>query len=238
MATIGFMLAVSFIACKKNDAPVNNSLEATKKSAILKGEPVVFTMPQATGNTVNWSVNPSANTQLSTSGNKASILFASKGTYVVTAVSGNNTTSTSVSVLDSIYDGSNVTSPAILPFVSNETIKITVSKIDSGAISGLLLSSITNNAYQGLGNSLVSTFTPGTKSFGINFQKVSLMAGYSNGASKAGGFHFFYPIADGSNTLTINFNGTTYTGTIVKNGNAYSINWNYSSGITISPTSL
>ncbi len=236
--TLGLLLAIVFMACNKNDTPDNVSLDATKTSLIKKGEPVVFTLSQSAGNTVNWSVNPSANTQINTNGNQASIMFGAKGNYVVSAVAGNISASRPVSVSDSTYTGGGGTPPTTLVFSAGESIKITASRIDSGSTSGLILSALTTNSYTCLSNSLLTSFTSGTNSYGVNFTGVSVPGSCTTGTAKAGGFSYLYPVASGTNTLTINFNGMTYSGTIVKTGNSYTINWAYTTGVTISPTSL
>ncbi len=240
--TLGLLLTIGFMACKKNDTIGTAGLDATKTSLVKKGEPVLFTLSQPAGSTVNWSVNPSANTQINASGNQASIMFGAKGNYVVTAVAGNVSASRSVSVSDSSYTGGGSggggTPSTTLSFSAGEVIKITASRMDSGSASGLILSALTTNSYTCLSNSLLSTFTSGTNSYGINFTGVSVPAGCTAGTAKAGGFSYLYPVASGTSTLTINFNGTTYSGTIVKTGNSYTINWPYTTGVIISPTSL
>ncbi len=106
---LSILFAVCLYACKKDTAGTSNtSLDATKTSSILKGEPVVFSMSQAvTGDSVRWSVNPSDFAQINTSGNSASIMFGSKGNYTVTGVSGATVATSIVSVTDSVYTGGN-----------------------------------------------------------------------------------------------------------------------------------
>jgi hypothetical protein len=239
---LALLLSAAFIACKKNPVVINESLNATKTDLIKKGEPVLFTFSKAAGD-VKWNVSPSANTQINASGNNASIMFGVKGNYLITAVSGNVTESASVSVSDSIYTvpvggGNGGSRPTIVPFLDGETLKINVSKVDSGSFSGLILSVLTTNSYPCLSNSLLSTFTFGTNSYEINFTAVSVPGNCTTGTTKAAGFIDIYPISAGTSTLTINFNNKTYSGTIVKTGSNYVINWAYTSGVTISPTSL
>src|ERR1017187_1913009 len=96
---LGLLFVFGFMACKKDTASASKTaLKASKTISIAKGEPVLFTLPQAAlGNIVNWSVSPSANTQINASGDSASILFGSKGNYTVTAVSGSLKATSSVS---------------------------------------------------------------------------------------------------------------------------------------------
>src|SRR5689334_8684521 len=116
-----FLLTLTtYIACKKenNVDPVTSespTIQATKRDNIKRGEPVVFTMGSDSGDNVTWSVNPSENTQISSAGNKASIVFDKAGCYIITAINGNLTAgaSQSVKVSDSVYvPGASTTSAA------------------------------------------------------------------------------------------------------------------------------
>jgi hypothetical protein len=242
---LSFLAFIAFAACQKENENTVLELETTKATAIQKGEPIVFTLSQAaSGSTVNWSVSPSANTQINVNGNKASVLFANQGNYTVSANAANINASKQVSVMDSVYkapgsgSGSTGTPAVTLPFSSGELIKITVSRIDSGARSGLVFSAQTTNSYTCLTNYLISSYTKGTNSHTINYTGVFVPSNCTIGTAKAGAFSYLSPVSSGSNTLTINVNGTTYSGTIVKTGNSYVINWIYTSGVTISPTNL
>ena len=242
IATLGFLMTIGMIACKKNDATTTSNLDASKTSSIAKGEPVSFTLSQVpAGTTVNWSVSPSSNVQINSSGNKASILFGLKGNYTVRGVYGSTSATANVSVSDSVYipgGSGGPSAPSTLPFSNGETINITASRIDSGSTSGLILSALTTNSYTCLENSLLSTYRSNGNSLSIAYTGVSVPAGCTTGTAKATAFSYFYPLASGTNTLSIIFNGTTYSGTIVKTGNNYSIHWSYTSGVIISPTSL
>jgi hypothetical protein len=222
----------------------NITLQVTKTSLIKKGEPVVFTFPQAAG-TVKWNVTPDANTQINASGNKSSILFGIKGSYTVSAISGSFTASSTVSVTDSVYNGDTTrtgggggTPVTTLPFVSGEVINITVSRIDSGSVSGLLFSAQTTNSYTCIGNSLISETTSGANSHTIKYTGIRLPEDCIGGTAKAGGFNYLYPISSGTSTLTILVNGTTYSGTIIKTGTSYTINWSGAGKVLITPTTL
>jgi hypothetical protein len=234
--------AAGLIACQKENSVTQVALEASKTSSIKRGEPVVFILPQApAGSTVQWSVSPNTNTQINTSGNQASILFGSKGSYRVTAISANITASREVTVSDSTYTGGGNTggTPAsTLPFSAGETIKINLSRIDSGMTAGLGLAAITTNSYTCLNNSLLSTLSTATNSYSIDYTGVYVPADCTSGTAKAAGFNHIYPVSIGTNNLTIKVNGTVYSGTIVKSGNQFTIHWPYTTGVTISPTSL
>jgi hypothetical protein len=247
LITVGILLFAGIVACKKTVPEDTVYMDASKTSAIKKGEPVLFTLAQApASSTVNWSVSPNTNTQINPSGNQAAIRFGSRGNYTVTAVAGNISASRLVTVSDSTYadttsgggGGGGGTPPTILPFSSGETIRISVSRADSGTSYGLIFSARTTNSYTCINNYMLSTFTSGASSYNIGYTGVSVPGGCATGSATAGSFAYLFPMANGSNTLTINFNGNTYTGTIVKSGINFTINWNYSTGVVISPTSL
>lgn len=221
-------------ACSKD--PVNNShtLIASKTNGIGKGEPVLFTFPN-NPDTVLWKVNP-ANAQVVSTGSIASVKFASGGTYVVTATSGNATDSAAVHVEDSVYTPP--PSATILPFSSGEQIIITASRLDSGSYSGLILYAHTQNSYTCFTNYLLSDFTQTADAYTIGFTGVSVPGGCVTGIATAGTFEYLIPVTDGTHPLTIMLNGASYTGTVIKTGSSYTINWSYTSGVIISPATL
>lgn len=235
------MLLIVFSSCQKNDTTSNeeSALNSTKTASIKIGEPVVFSMSQTTeASNVLWSVNPATNTQINTNGSKASILFGSKGNYVVTAATGNIKTTSSVNVTDSSFIGNNSNPNKVIPFSTGETIEIKASRIDSISLSTIILSISTTNKYTCLSNFLALNKTYGTNSYEIELLGVSVPTGCTDGTSKAGAFLNLGSIKNSSSTLTVKLNGKTYTGTIVKTGNSYTINWPYTSGVFITPSSL
>ena len=237
----GFLLSAGFMACTKNESSHSISLDATKSNAIRKGEPIVFTFPAPSTGSINWSVTPSAGTQINTAGNKASVLFGKKGDYTVSAIAGNQTASKTVSVSDTVFTGTGVINnlpPKTLSFSSGESIAVTVLKIDSGAYSGLVFSALTTNSYNCLTSALLTDFSSDASGYKISYNGVSVPGDCANGTSKAGSFSYFYPVNEGTHGLTINFNDNLYAGSIVKSGNSYTITWNYSSAVTIYPKSL
>ncbi len=233
----GLILVISFLACKKDESTIGTSLTASKSSLVKRGEPVLFTMTSVgAGSSVNWTIQPSTNAQITANGNQASIKFSQKGAFTITGTSGSASASKAVSVTDTSYSVAGTPSTT-LSFSSGELLKITVSKFDSGSISGLLFSVVTTNSYTCLQNSLLSVATHNTNSFTFDYTGVLVPSGCTSGTAKAGTFNAFFP-ASGTNTLTINFNGTSYTGTIVKTGSSYTINWPNSTKVQISPMSL
>jgi hypothetical protein len=214
-------------------------VDASKSSSIKKGEPITFTLSQVSATSaVTWTVSPSTNTQIKTSGNKAAVQFGAMGSYTVKAVSGTTSASATVSVTDDTLASGATSGSTTLPFSSGEQIKITTSKIDSSASGQILvLSAQTTNGYTCLSNYLLSAYTVSGTNYNVNYTGVSVPADCTTGTAKAGAFTYLN-IPVGTSTLKITFSGTTYTGTIVRTGGNFAINWTYTSGVTISPTSL
>ena len=234
------ILFAGIASCKKENSTTTTSasLTASKTNSIKKGEAVLFTLSNSAGTSVTWHVSPALNTQVNATGVNASVMFGSGGAYTVTAVSGGSTDSSIVTVMDSSYIPPPQVS-TILPFVNNEEIKITASKLDSASYSGIILFAQTVNTYSCLGNYLLSAqnmFVP--NSYSIDFLGVNVPYGCSTGSAKAGAFEYLIPMADGTNALTITLKGVIYRGSIVKAGSSYTINWSYTSGVTISPSTL
>lgn len=232
---VWLVLILVMSACTKDPVNTTTSLTASKTTAIKKGEPVVFTFFNNPG-AIQWNVSPALNAQVSATGSVASIRFGNGGTFVVTATSGSTVDSSVVHVDDSIY----TPPPAatILPLITNETLIITASKLDSGAYSGLIFYAHTQSSYTCFTNYLVSDFNQANNAYTINFTGVYVPAGCITGTATAGTFEYFIPMADGTHALTITLNGTTYTGSVVKAGSNYTINWSYTSGVAISPSTL
>jgi hypothetical protein len=240
---LGLLIAIFFISCKKDAASAvasNLSLEASKTSAIKKGEPVLFELPLASSSgTINWTVKPSANTQINSSGNSASVLFGSKGTYTITAVNETTTASSSVTVKDSVYTGGdNIIPAATLSLAAGEVIKIAVSRIDTNSVAGLLFIAQTTNSYTCLSNNLITETIAGTNAYSIKYTGVNVPGGCTGSVTKASGFNFLYPISNGTITLTIEVNGISYSGTITRAGDRFTISWPDTNGVVITPTSL
>jgi hypothetical protein len=238
---LGILFATCVTACKKDDSgKINPTIEASKTDAIKKGEPVQFelTTSSASGAT-NWTVNPHANTQINSSGNNASVLFGSKGTYTITAVNGGETATTVVNVSDSVYTGGpGPIPPAILYLADDEEIKIAVSRIDTNSIAGLLLLVQTKNSYPCLSNNLISQTIAGSDGYTIQYTGVNVPGDCTTGSAKAAGFNFLYPISNGTISLSIELNGKVYKGSITKTTDGFTIDWPYTNGVIISPTSL
>lgn len=230
------LAAAGITACKRdNTATSPVELDASKTADIKKGEPVVFTVNNPAGNSVNWTVTPgdNANVQINSSGARASVLFGIAGRFTVQATTANGSASTTVTIKDSVYTGGGGGVTYSLVPLTGDQIQLTPTRIDSGNFSGIVLSASTTKNYDCLNHYLLSQFSVSGNDYSINFQGVNVPDGNNctSGQARASGYIYLYPISDGSHAINVAMNGTTYSGSLVKNGSGYTITWPYSSGV-------
>jgi hypothetical protein len=231
-------LMVGFTSCNKDkNEPIQNQsgIDASKTSKINKGEPVDFRFSQApSGSTVQWSVVPFTDVQITSSGNTASILFGNAGSYTVNASYSTFKGSTSVSVQDSIYNpgggGSNTFEP-----LAGDQIFITVSSTDSVGNNGLIFHYTTEKKYQCLNHTLLFDNNFSEQALQVVFRSVMIPPANfcASGEDYATGGTAWFPIADGNHGFEVVLDGKTYSGSFVKSGAAYTFTWPYTSGVTI-----
>ncbi len=240
VSILALSLVITQVSCKKENSAPSKALEASKTNLIRKGEPILFTLSQASASSsVNWRVNPAANAIINSSGNQAAIRFTQKGTYIVTATAGDILASRTVDVTDTSYvPDPNTAPPLVHPFSSGETINIHVSKTDSIGLTALTLSGSTTNSYPCMGSWLISGQIPGSNGYSIEFTGVAIPQGCNNGNIQVSDFGNAIRVTEGEHALQIEFNGATYSGHITKNGAQIIVDWPYQTGVLISPTTL
>jgi hypothetical protein len=245
LTTLVVVIMIGFCSCEKKDSePMGTppTLEVQLAGDAHIGQPIIFKLPSvAAATTVNWTVTPNKAT-INASGNTATISFQTSGSYVVNGTSGSASGSSTVKVDSVNYLPVNGTT--VVPFSTGEQLIITAKRNDSSATtSGLTFTMQTVGSYSCQNSILSFTATNGSggaATYAINIAGISVpLVGCTAGSSKSSGSASTkVPLPAGTTTLTIGFNGTVYTGSIVKTGNSYSINWSYTSGVTISPLSL
>jgi hypothetical protein len=223
-------------ACKRDNAVTSPvKLDASKIADIKKGEPVVFTVNKTPGSTATWRVTPGDNVsvQISPSCDTATILFGVAGKFTVQATSASGSATQTVTVKDSIYCGGGGITYTTVPLTGDQ-IQLAPSRIDSGNFSGISIIASTTKSYDCLNHYLVTQLSGSGSDYNINFPGVNVPDGSNcmSGQAKASGYIFLYPISDGSHAITVVMNGTTYSGSIAKNGSGYTITWPYTSGVT------
>ena len=256
---------IGYLSCQKENSSSDlSSVKAAKTDGILKGEPVTFSVENISGLTAKWSVTPSTNVLLTSDGNSAKILFRNSGSYSVIASMGNITERIMVNVSDSSYCDSTRrdtccscprdtiprdTIPGdtcrncgprdtTLPLTGDQ-IHITPMKMDSGAVSGLVIKAITLNTYPCVNNYL-STFVSTTDSsnYTFNYAGVYIPRTCISGQALSQSTKVLSHVQDGYHVFRVVLNNITYTGSFTKTGNHYSFMWPYTSGVTISPLTI
>lgn len=240
LAVTFLLLAIGFSSCAKKDEEIPVvPLQASLSGEVHISQPVTFTLPSvASTASVTWKVEPNKAT-INATGNAATISFQAAGTYTVSGVFGSTSGNSTVKVDSVNYLPPNGTTT--VPFSTGEQLNITVKRVDSSvSASGLLFEMKTAGSYTCLNNAIAFTQTNGTNSYALNLTGINIpMSGCQAGSSKPAGIGITkIPLPAGTTTLAIGFNGTAYTGSIVKTNNSYVITWNYTSGVVLSPLSL
>jgi hypothetical protein len=257
---------IGYLSCQKENSSDLSSVKAAKTDGIKKGEPVTFSVENTSGQTAKWSVTPSTNVLLTSDGNNAKILFRNSGSYSVIASMGNITERIMVNVSDSSYcdstrrdtccgcprdtiprdsipgDTCRTCGPrdTTLPLTGDQ-IHITPMKMDSGAVSGLVIKAITQHTYPCVNNYLASfvSITDTTHSnYAFNYTGVYIPRNCASGQAPSKSTIVLSPVQDGYHVFKVLLNNVTYTGSFTKTGNQYSFTWPYTSGVTISPLTI
>jgi hypothetical protein len=251
---IGVALAGTlYTSCKKNSSTTGNSGLTLSNLSVKRGERLIATAAEPSGNSViKWSVSPpSANTFISSSGNKSVLLFSIAGSYTITAnyytdSSANvpyGVNTSTVTVTDSIYNDSSaqwVHCDAIeqVPVNSNDQISLMpVSYSDTG----LVLIAHTQQTYGS--NYPLLNYLPGPDS--VAGYEFVFGAVYKYPCSAPAGADLpataiisFGNLSMGTSDVTFILNGTLYKGSLVVTPSSCTFNWSYTSGVVISPLTI
>ncbi len=238
------LLLIGSASCKKNTGSTKNTVSLSS-STLKRGEPLIAVANGLnTQSSIKWTVHPSTNTWVSSQNNQASIIFTDAGNYTVTATYVTNADSAAydsvispIQVTDSIYTDSAVAVcnlVQLVPFDTNEQLTLTpISYSDTG----LVLIAHTQNLY---------AYTPFVSSVNLI---LDFPGGYqtsfngvvqhpcnpTNSIAQAVGIISYSGITDGSYTIEMSMNGSSYQGTLTVTDQSCTFTWNYSSGIIISP---
>jgi hypothetical protein len=263
IACLFFAGALAYIGCQKENSSDQPAVKAAKTNGIKKGEPVLFSVENSSGQTAQWSVSPSNNVQLTSDGNTATVLFRTAGAYSVIATMGNQVQRIPVNVSDSVYCDStrrdtlcNCLCDTIprdtIPYdscrncqppshdtsfysLAGDKIQITPALIDSGSMSGLHLYSVTGSTYSCTNNYLSSTVSSMNGNYDVSYSGVYVAGVCSGGSKQSQSDNVLFPVQDGMHTFSVTLNNVTYHGSFTKTGNHYSFTWPDASGVTISP---
>ncbi|MBO9202984.1 MULTISPECIES: hypothetical protein [Niastella] len=257
---------IGYLSCQKDNSSNSAAVQADKTEGIKKGEPVLFSVTNTSNVAAKWSVSPAENVSLTSDGNSATVYFRRSGSYSVIASMGNDVQRIMVSVSDSSYCDSTRrdsvcgfptdTIPTIPKDTTrpdttcntcgahdstfslvNDHINISVVKIDTGNVSGLVIKATTQNTYRCTYNTLLTGLSTGSN-YTFTYLGVFVPGGCNSGPVPAQSSRVLYPIQDGSHGFSVVVNNVTYTGSFTKTGNQYSFTWPDVSKVTISPLTL
>jgi hypothetical protein len=243
--------AIFVLSCKKNsNSSVNKPILTLSKSSVKKGEPLVVSSNEVRANSfIKWSVIPfSPNTWISPAGNKSVILFSNQGSYSITAnyfsdslaVTPYDSSSSPVTVSDSIYNDTVAHCNSILEvpiLVGDQLILTPISYSDTGLVLLAHTVDIYDNYYPSL------NYTTGTDStVGYEFDFGTILeypcGNWTSAPTPATTSLAFHGLTSGTQDLTIVLNGAVYRGTLTVSSTECSFSWNYSSGVIISPLAI
>ncbi|MBS1668547.1 MAG: hypothetical protein JST58_14315 [Bacteroidetes bacterium] len=244
------LLGVFFIgSCKKaeNSAPPKSDLSLSS-TQIKIGEPLLvtpsFLLP--TGSSVKWSVSPKAINWTNVSGDSAYFIFLAGGSYRIstTYLSSSNAAydsgSVFVNVTDSLYNdtvSARCNLIQALPMVSGDQISL---QPISYSDTGLVLLAHTLSLYQfgpSLGYHIYAPDSSGVYNGGLG-PITQYPCWNSNAPKPAVGTVTLTSLSEGTHPLVFEFNGAVYEGSFTVSATDCVFTWNYSMGITISPSTI
>jgi len=123
--------------------------------------------------------------------------------------------------------------------LAGDQIQMMPVRVDSGSLSGLWITTTTQNTYPCANTTLTTTFSqPDSSGYTFGFFGAHVSGYCIPGQSHAQSTKFLFPVQDGTHAITVVFNNAIYHGSFTKTGNQYSFTWPYSSGVTISPLTI
>ncbi len=240
---------IILIACKKNSTNATKPELTLSKSIVKIGEPLIAsTNGMTAGSSVQFSAIGSAGSWPSPSGDSATYIFKSAGVYQISAtfLSAPNgpaydSSYSSVTVIDSLYNDSSYAHCDVivsLPIASGD--QITLTPIAFSDSAGLVFMANTRNMYNSFpALAIGGNFSGVAGVYECDFNAVIEYPcnGPSNPAPATTDV-FFNSLKNGTYPLVFKLNGTTYQGSMVISDAGCTFDWNYNSGVTISPLQI
>ena len=240
--TCALLLALFVVsACTKGGlgGPAGQLKASAYKVAINQPDSLLLNGAKTT-DSVHWSVSPAGFDSIITKNNAALLFFKKAGTYQVTATDPPMAPATvSITVTDSVYHPK--TTYTNLPLTTDQITLVPYyhAFADSSYLSFVAQTHnyYCSNSQLTVADSLVNNH------YGIHFLYVSQpdpcvlgqtpIAAVLNFTQNQPGL-----LPNGTYPLSVTLNGTTYTGTIVATSTTITFNWNYTSGVLISPKQI
>jgi hypothetical protein len=243
-------LTLSFfiLSCSKNSSSTSTKpILLLSKTTVKIGEPLYATLTgQASNTNVAWSSSSSGNVWPTPTTDSAIYIFTSPGTYTVKAnfqsrVNGSNdSTDGNIIVTDSIFSDT-VTATCNVIVIKNLTAddQINLTPVDYSD-TGLVFVAHTTNLYDHsplLNSNGEIHITESGFEVDINSALIYPCFG-STAPAPAVGIVAITGLTNRTYTLSFKLNSTTYSGTMTTTDSNITINWTYSSGVTISPLTI
>lgn len=246
--TYGFvaLLLVIFAisACNKlNDPSVKAGQLIASKSTVEINEPdSLLLVGAASTDSIRWSVTPTGSDTLITLKNKGLVKFTKAGSYQVKTISnGKATATTSITVSDSIYHAAG--QQYVVPLTGDQiTLVPHYYHNATGDSSYVYLIAETSKSYCANGTIYLSWgLNNGT--YNINLMGVAEKSPCTINSAPINAIIALTQnnpaiLPGGTFPLSATLNGTTYTGNMVVTTANITFNWNYSSGVLISPKQI
>jgi hypothetical protein len=233
--------AAVIIACNKQGSSSSAKPGLTlSKSTVARGEQLVASAQPASATAiVRFKVFPTTGTSLFSGKDQATAIFASSGTYTVTANyytdsvgAPYDSSSSPVTVSDSIFN------PA--PPIQSDTSAlagdaIQIQPITASDTGGLILVAQTTKLYDCYPQ-LNYYFSKIGNTIEIYFLDVASQPGVCGGVSNTAKAYIFGEApANGVYNFNVILNTATYRGTLTVTDQNFTFDWPYTSGVTISP---
>jgi hypothetical protein len=237
--------AALLVACQK--AGVTNTTGklpiTVSKSSVKLGEPLYVSAASSNGALVKWSVTPAGGAHISQGAANTVILFTHAGTYTVAAGYYNDTlaqpfdtTSTTVTVSDSVYnDSATAHCNVIISMPIDSTDEITITPV-SYTDSGLVLLANTRVLYNN-SPALGILYPPvyfGEYEFIFN-SVLEYPCDASQGPAPATAVLGMGALTPGTHPVIFKLLGVDYTGSVEVTGTQCTFTWPYTSGVVIQP---
>jgi hypothetical protein len=249
-ASLGvFLLFLAVTSCNKDSNHSGNGAQLSLSSTSLqRGQPLLISTALSDNNTtIRWSLHPSNGTTIMPSKNHAEALFGLAGHYGITAsyysasdsTKAYDSSTAQIVVSDTIYASPPPATTDSLTLAGDELTLVPVSATDTS----LIILAKTTRLYNCIPylTAFGTAVYPG-RSLYFDFRGILVVEGKGDCAGvqnpAVSYVPFATPLIPGSYELTATLNGVDYSGSLTVTDTYYQFNWNYTSGIIISPTTL
>lgn len=253
VALLAFFIIQGCEKAQLTDLGVGTKIIASKTQiAQLDLDTLLFTGASVT-DSVKWSVTPEGKSVIQSKGNTAVIYFLDLGNYTVSAqkASGGEVKTKSINVVPhqappfvsdpgttntTVSTSNNSDTTQYIPITGDINVSPDFYRIPSGDSVQVNFSLQTVNKYCSRGIIEYTSILDAAKNYSLDIGKIRAPKNCAGSLSPDmqvwAGYIFKRKLLGlGTHQISITYNGTTYTGTIIVNTTNIIINWNYTSGV-------